>query len=96
VIAFVHGRAKTEQAKDAGRPRTRGTGPTEDAGMRRFAAGQAHNVDRGQDHDKRVAVLTAVILSWWIEGLSPPASPAEVGGVLVYRLSGQAPGACGG
>src|SRR2546425_1235558 len=34
------GPTKSEQAKDAGRPRTRsGTRPTEDAGMRRFAAG---------------------------------------------------------
>jgi hypothetical protein len=39
---LLAGRAKTEQAKDAGRPHTEGgMGPTEDAGMRRFAAVQS-------------------------------------------------------
>src|SRR6185437_5098828 len=45
------GRAKTEQTKDAGRPRNRsGTWPTEDAGMRGFAAGQALNGTCGRGH----------------------------------------------
>jgi hypothetical protein len=35
---------KTEQAKDAGRPHTGGMGPTEDAGMRLFATGEADKV----------------------------------------------------
>jgi len=43
------GRARTEQPKDARSARIRNTGATEDAGMRRFAAGQTGPV-RGGDH----------------------------------------------
>src|SRR3954452_20509051 len=55
VSSFLPGRAKTEQAKDAGRPRTRSTWPTEDAGMRRFAAGQADKATCGRDQQHRAS-----------------------------------------
>jgi hypothetical protein len=43
--------ANAEQAKDAGRPRTgSSTPPTEDDGMRRFAAEQTDMRIRGRDH----------------------------------------------
>jgi len=50
VSTFLAGRAKTKQRKDAGRPHTGGMRPTEDAAMRRFAAGRVDNRVRGRDH----------------------------------------------
>jgi dihydrodipicolinate synthase/N-acetylneuraminate lyase len=41
---------KIKQAKDAGSPDSSAIGATEDAGMRRFAAGQADNCARGRGH----------------------------------------------
>jgi len=50
VGAVLLGRAKTEQAKDAGSARIgRNTGATEDAGLRRFAAGRGGRT-HGDDH----------------------------------------------
>ena len=54
VVAAVHSflfrRAKTEQPKDAGSGDSSTIAATEDAGMRRFAAGRTDNCMRGRDH----------------------------------------------
>jgi hypothetical protein len=44
VHSFLAGRAKTKRGKDAGSLDSGTTGATEDAAMRRFAAGRADNV----------------------------------------------------
>ena len=50
VLTFRSGRARSKQAKDAGSARMLcDAGATEDAGMRRSAAGQDDNCERGRD-----------------------------------------------
>ena len=48
--AFLVGRAKTEQGKDAGSPDSCTIGATEDAALRRFAAGRADNRFCDREH----------------------------------------------
>jgi len=50
VRTLLGGRAKTKQDKDAGRLHAFGMRPTEDAVMRRFAAGRADSRTCGRDH----------------------------------------------
>jgi hypothetical protein len=58
VGTFLLGRAKTKQGKDAGRLHTFGMRPTEDAAMRRFAAGGADNRSCDLDHYVRIAAAS--------------------------------------
>src|SRR5262245_57752201 len=62
VSAFVNDRRKASRTRTQGGRVPVGTWPTEDAVMRRFAAGQAHNGTRGRGHLARRLPATRLAL----------------------------------